>query len=44
MDSKQILDSYEAYLNSLQIAKTQIPETVSGKEPLIKDPSSIKHI
>jgi len=38
MDSKPILDSYEAYLNSLQIAKTQIPETVSGKEPLIKRP------
>ena len=38
MDSKPILDSYEAYLHSLQIAKTQIPETASGKEPLIKKP------
>jgi cytoskeleton protein RodZ len=42
MDSKPILDSYEAYLNSLQIAKTQIPETVSGTEPLIKKPLPYK--
>jgi cytoskeleton protein RodZ len=35
-DSKPILDSYEAYLNSLQIAQTQIPEPVSEKEPFMK--------
>ena len=42
IDSKPILDSYEAYLHSLQIAQTQIPETVSGKEPLIKRPVRYK--
>lgn len=36
LDSKPILDSYEAYLHSLQIAQIQIPETASGKEPLVK--------
>ena len=44
LDSKPILDSYEDYLKSLQIAQTQIPETVQGKEPLIKGPIYYKYI
>jgi cytoskeleton protein RodZ len=35
-DSKPILDSYEGYLDSLQVAKTQTEEPVPGKESLIK--------
>lgn len=42
LDSKPILDSYEAYLNSLQIGQTQITEAVSEKEPLIKKPVRYK--
>ena len=33
LESKPILDSYEAYLTSLQIAQTPIPEAVPEKEP-----------
>jgi cytoskeletal protein RodZ len=36
IDSKPILDSYEAYLNSLQIAQTQLPEAEPEKEPYLK--------
>lgn len=38
LDSKPILDSYEAYLTSLQIARAPIPEAVPEKEqePFIK--------
>ena len=42
LDSKPILDGYEAYLNSLQIAQTQIPETVPEREPSIKSPGHYK--
>ncbi len=36
IDSKPILESYEAYLNSLQIAQTQLPEAEPEKEPYLK--------
>jgi cytoskeleton protein RodZ len=36
IDSKPILDSYEAYLNSLQVAQTQLPEPQPEKEPYLK--------
>jgi cytoskeleton protein RodZ len=36
LDSKPILDSYEAYLISLQTVQTTIPETEPPKEPLIR--------
>ncbi|MGV8057727.1 MAG: RodZ domain-containing protein [Smithellaceae bacterium] len=42
LDSKPILDSYEAYLNSQQIAQTQIPEAVPEQEPFIKTPIHYK--
>lgn len=35
IDSKPILDSYEAYLNSLQITETQLQETLPVREPFI---------
>jgi cytoskeletal protein RodZ len=36
IDSKPILDSYEAYLSSLYTAQTQIPEVESEKQPYWK--------
>jgi cytoskeletal protein RodZ len=36
IDSKPIMDSYEAYLNSLQIADTQSPESIPEKESFFK--------
>ncbi len=36
LDSKPILDSYEAYLTSLQTSQTSLPETKPPKEPLLQ--------